>query len=285
MKLKIGGVPEHFNLPWRLAMEEGWFREQDIHLHWEDMGGGTGQMIRGLESKSLDVAVLLTEGISHAILKGLDAKIIQVYVASSLRWGVHTPPDTQFSTISELEGKKIAISRYGSGSHLMSYVMADQQNWDLNKLEFEVVGDIYGGLWALENHKAYAFLWEKYTTNPYVEQKKCNYIDEVITPWPCFCIAVRNEVLEAHQERLKTMCEIVNKRAEKLKKSPEALEAISWRYNLKLDDVRNWLRETEWNYSGKAFTKEIGETVAYLEKLNLISKEESENWKAKILAW
>ena len=25
--LKIGGVPEHFNLPWRLAIEEGKFSE------------------------------------------------------------------------------------------------------------------------------------------------------------------------------------------------------------------------------------------------------------------
>ena len=54
MKLKIGGVPEHFNLPWRLAMEEGDFAEGNISLHWEDMAGGTGQMIRGLENKSID---------------------------------------------------------------------------------------------------------------------------------------------------------------------------------------------------------------------------------------
>ena len=47
---KIGGVPEHFNLPWRMAIEEGRFREKDIQLHWSDMGGGTGQMIRGLEN-------------------------------------------------------------------------------------------------------------------------------------------------------------------------------------------------------------------------------------------
>ena len=80
--LKIGGVPEHFNLPWRLAIEEGKFSEIGLELHWSDMTGGTGQMIKGLDIGSLDIAVLLTEGITKAILDGLPAKIIQVYVNS-----------------------------------------------------------------------------------------------------------------------------------------------------------------------------------------------------------
>ena len=32
--LKVGGVPEHFNYPWRLAIEEGLFREEGLSLHW-----------------------------------------------------------------------------------------------------------------------------------------------------------------------------------------------------------------------------------------------------------
>jgi ABC-type nitrate/sulfonate/bicarbonate transport system substrate-binding protein len=283
MNIKIGGVPEHFNLPWRLAMEEGLLREHGIHLHWEDMGGGTGQMVRGLESKTLDVAVLLTEGISQAILKGLDAKIIQVYVTSSLHWGVHVPVESDIHSLADLEHKTFAISREGSGSHLMSYVMADEQGWDLESLKFEVVGDIYGGLWALDNNKAQGFLWEKYTTRPYTEQNKCRYVDEVVTPWPCFCIAVRNEVLAAHSEKLKIMCEVINKRAEQLKNSPDAAESISWRYNLMLEDVRNWLKETDWNYSGVSFEQEIKNTVMYLEELNLLNNQQTENWKEKLL--
>src|SRR5690606_30214306 len=192
--LKIGGVPEHFNLPWRMAIEEGKFREAGIQLHWSDMGGGTGQMIRGLETKSIDVAVLLTEGITKAILQGLDAKIIQVYVTTPLRWGIHVPYNSDIQTVDQLENQTFAISREGSGSHLMSYVRASQENWDTEKLKFKVVGDVYGGLWALENDESQAFLWEKYTTFPFTEQKKCRYIDEVITPWPCFVIAVRTEV-------------------------------------------------------------------------------------------
>lgn len=284
VRFKIGGVPEHFNLPWKEGMEDGAFRAENIQLHWEDISGGTGQMLRGLENKSLDVAVLLTEGITKAILQGLDATILQIYVTSSLHWGIHVPFKGGAKSISELEDGTFAISREGSGSHLMSYVLADQQGWDTNKLKFNIIGDVYGGLWALENHEAQAFLWEKYTTRPHVEQEKCNYIGDVVTPWPCFCIAVRNEVLKENSDALQAMCKIVNQKAKELKNHPEAVETISWRYGLKSKDVQNWLNETNWNYSGAEDLESFEKTVDYLCKLGLVNQQEAENWEQKLFA-
>lgn len=280
--LKIGGVPEHFNLPWRMAIEEGRFRDAGIQLHWSDMSGGTGQMIRGLETKSIDVAVLLTEGITKAILQGLDAKIIQVYVTTPLRWGIHVPYKSDIQTVDQLEHQTFAISREGSGSHLMSYVRASQENWDTSQLKFKVVGDVYGGLWALENNESQAFLWEKYTTFPFTEQKKCRYIDEVITPWPCFVIAVRNEVYDKYADELAKMCQIVSERAGELKKSENAVDLISWRYNLRHGQVENWLNETDWNYTGVEYPLAFEKTISYLIKLNLLQPEEAENWREKL---
>ncbi len=280
--LKIGGVPEHFNLPWRMAIEEGKFRAEGIQLHWSDMGGGTGQMIRGLENKTLDVAVLLTEGITKAILQGLDAKIIQVYVTTPLRWGIHVPYKSDIDNVDDLKGKTFAISREGSGSHLMAYVRASQEGWDTSELKFNVIGDVYGGLWALENNEAQAFLWEKYTTHPYTEQKKCRYIDEVVTPWPCFVIAVRNEVYEKYQPELRKMCEIVNQKAQTLKKNENVADLISWRYNLRHGQVQNWLNETEWNYDGIEYPLAFEKAISYLTKLNLLKPEDAENWRAKL---
>ena len=109
-QFKIGGVPEHFNLPWRLAIEDGDFLKNGVELHWADMSGGTGQMIKGLQSGTLDIAVLLTEGITKAILQGLDATIISVYVTSPLSWGMHVPYDSNLNTIDDLENKVFAIS-------------------------------------------------------------------------------------------------------------------------------------------------------------------------------
>lgn len=280
--LKIGGVPEHFNLPWRMAIEEGRFREAGIQLHWSDMSGGTGQMIRGLESKSLDVAVLLTEGITRAILKGLDAQIIQVYVTTPLHWGIHVPYSSAIDKVDDLKGKVFAISREGSGSHLMSYVRAHQEGWDLDALKFSVVGDVYGGLWALENDEAQAFLWEKYTTHPFTEQKKCRYIDEVVTPWPCFVIAARKDVCENHPEVLRKMCEIVNQKAAELKRNEDVVDIISWRYNLRHGQVENWMHETDWNYDGIQYPLAFEKTVSYLKRLGLLEEDEAKDWSKKI---
>jgi sulfonate transport system substrate-binding protein len=280
--LKIGGVPEHFNLPWRLAIEEGKFKEIGLNLHWSDMGGGTGQMIKGLDAGSLDIAVLLTEGVTKAILQGLEAKVLQVYVVSPLHWGIHVPYHSDITRVDQLENKTFAISREGSGSHLMAYVKADQEGWDVNELKFNVIGDIYGGLWALQNNEAQAFLWEKYTTFPYTEQKKCRYIDEVVTPWPCFVIAVRNEVLEKHADLLKQMCQIVNQRAKLMKANEQTVDVISWRYNLRSGQVANWLIETDWNYNGIEYPLAFEKTVNYLKKLKLISPDEAEDWRSKL---
>ena len=256
---KIGGVPEHFNLPWRLAIEEGRFREAGIDLHWSDMGGGTGQMIRGLETGSLDIAVLLTEGITKAILEGLKARIVQVYVVTPLHWGIHVPFHSEIHTVDHLKGKTFAISREGSGSHLMTYVKASQEGWDTKQLKFNVVGDIYGGLWALQNNEAQAFLWEKYTTFPYTEQGKCRYIDEVVTPWPCFVIAIREEVLTQHPEIITKFLQIINAKTRYFKNIPNIEVLLANTYNQNIEDIKEWLTLTEW--SQEKIDKELLEQI------------------------
>jgi ABC-type nitrate/sulfonate/bicarbonate transport system substrate-binding protein len=277
--LKIGGVPEHFNLPWRLSIEERLFNSIGLELHWSDMTGGTGQMIKGLQTGSIDIAVLLTEGITKSILEGLDAKIVNIYVQTPLRWGVHVPVDSKFTSPSDLENGTFAISRFGSGSHLMALVHANQSGWDTSKLKFNVVGDVYGGLWALENHEADAFLWEKFTTKPFVDKGKCRCIGEVVTPWPCFVIAVRTEILEQHSELITEMCKIAGERANELKNKDESIQTFSWRYHLEPSDVKLWLLETNWNYT-MDFTKDSFEnTISVLNQLKLIEPDALTNWK------
>jgi hypothetical protein len=175
-----------------------------------------------------------------------------------------------------------AISREGSGSHLMAYVMADRQHWDLDSLRFNVIGDIYGGLWALEHNEAQAFLWEKYTTFPFTEQQKCRRIGDVVTPWPCFVVAVRSEIAGQHEALLRSMCAIVNTKALEIKQGKDSAEMISWRYNLRQDQVAQWLSETDWNYKGIEYPLAFEKTVQYLLKLNLITQEEAGNWRDKL---
>ena len=281
-RLKIGGVPEHFNLPWRLAIQEGLFEKINVKVHWSDMPGGTGQMVKGLMNESIDIAVLLTEGITKAILDGLPAKILSFYVDSPLRWGIHVPRNSPIKTPFDLAEKKFAISRHGSGSHLMTFIEAKKHNWDINKLTFNVVGDIYGGLWALENNKADVFLWEKFTTRPFVKKEKCNFIGEVVTPWPCFVIAARKKIFENKKNELNQLIEVVRKRALELKNDPLAVDKISWRYHLDKSDVKTWLDETNWSKTNEIDLHHFESVISFLQKAKLINEKDSNNYLKKL---
>jgi ABC-type nitrate/sulfonate/bicarbonate transport system substrate-binding protein len=239
-------------------------------------------MIKGLQAGTLDIAVLLTEGITRAILKGLDAKIIAVYVQSPLCWGIHAPANQSLHGLADLDGATFAISREGSGSHLMSYVLAQREGWDADALTFDVVGDVYGGLWALNHGEAQGFLWEKYTTQPFVDQGKCKRIGEVYTPWPCFVIAVRNEVLAQEEALLNAVIDIIQERAAQLKAAPDTAEVLAWRYALKKGEASEWLRQTEWSSAFKMDQTDIQIAVETLLELDLLSAEEAENWQDKL---
>jgi len=56
-KVQIIGVPEHFNLPWHLAIEEGAFKERGIDLTWTDIPEGTGKMCQMLQDEETDLAI------------------------------------------------------------------------------------------------------------------------------------------------------------------------------------------------------------------------------------
>ncbi len=128
--IKVAGVPEHFNLPWHMCIEDGTFKKNGLDVSWKDFPDGTGAMCKALRNKDVDVAVILTEGIIKDILNGNDAKIVQEYIASPLIWGIHVAAGSNYQDIQDLKNAKVAISRYGSGSHLMAYVNAKNLGWD-----------------------------------------------------------------------------------------------------------------------------------------------------------
>ena len=148
-RVNIVGVPEHFNLPWHLGMEEGVFAQAGIELHWIDVPEGTGRMCQMLEDGETDLAVILTEGITRSIIGGNQVKIVQEYIASPLLWGIHVANGSDHQSVASLEGGVAAISRPGSGSHLMSFVLARQQEWTNHDHKSEIVHTLEGAIEAL----------------------------------------------------------------------------------------------------------------------------------------
>ena len=254
--LKVGGVPEHFNYPWYLTLKNKEYSKQNINLRWQDFPGGTGQMCKALRNGDVDIAIVLTEGIIKDIAAGNPSKIVQTFVKTPLIWGIYVGAKSTFKKIEDLEHATIAISRFGSGSHLMAIVNAYNQGWDVTGLKFKVVGDLQGGINALTSGEADYFMWEHFTTKPLVDQGVFRRIDDCPTPWPCFVVAVRNEVLENNFEDVKKVLDIINFETKYFKKRFAIDQTLANRYEQQLEDIQQWLKITEWN-DGKPITKNL----------------------------
>ena len=247
LNIKVGGVPEHFNYPWYLTLKNKEYQKENINLRWQDFPGGTGAMCKALREKEIDIAIVLTEGIIKDIINGNPAKIVQPFVESPLVWGIHVGAKSKFQTIDDLENATVAISRFGSGSHLMAIVNAYNNGWDIDKLKFKVVKNLDGGIEALTNGDADYFMWEHFTTKPLVDNGTFRRVGDCPTPWPCFVIAVRENLLEENPNEIKTILDIINSYTKDFKALDNIDQTLAERYEQQLEDIRKWLSITEWN--------------------------------------
>jgi ABC-type nitrate/sulfonate/bicarbonate transport system substrate-binding protein len=245
--IKIAGVPEHFNLPWHLCIENGEFEEAGIDLQWTDVPEGTGKMCEMLRDGATDLVVILTEGIVRDIENGNPSMIVQEYVSSPLLWGIHVAHKSPYQTTDELQSTKAAISRKGSGSHLMAVVHAKQKGWNPEQLHYEIVNTIDGAVESLQNQKSDYFMWEQFMTQPLVDQNIFRRLDTFPTPWPCFVIVARKEWLQHEIRTLRYVLKIINRTTSEFKSIPSIDRTLASRYHQKLEDIQSWLSKTVWS--------------------------------------
>ena len=272
--IKIAGVPEHFNLPWHLSIENGEFQANEIDLQWTDVPEGTGKLCQMLRNDETDIAVILTEGIIKDIVAGNPCKIVQIYVESPLIWGIHVAENSKYKTLSDLENTKVAISRLGSGSQLMAYVNANNQDWKSQNLQFEIINTIDGAVEALTNETADYFMWERFMTKPLVDKGVFRRIGECPTPWPCFVIAVRNEILEKHPDIVSKILEIINAKTSNFKEISNIDGILANKYHQKVADIQEWLSLTKWSQI-QLSEVEFNSIQDQLVALKIIEKKES----------
>ncbi len=269
-QLNIGGVPEHFNLPWHLAIEQGMFESAGIKVNWTDYPGGTGAMTKALRSGELDVAVLLTEGIVADIIKGNPSKIVQSYTESPLIWGIYAGGNMPFEDMDRMEGRTYAISRYGSGSHLMAFVDANLRGWDTNNMQFQVVGGMEGAREALKKGEADLFMWEKFMTKPLVDSGEFKILSERETPWPCFAIAARNDVIQQRWLDLERVLLVISKSCLDFMHRMDAASLVAERYKLDVEDAKTWFEGTDWAYTDFVSPEILEEVMNTLLELKII---------------
>jgi len=252
-KVKIIGVPEHFNFPWQLAIGEGAFEERGIDLRWMDIPEGTGKMCQMLKDGKTDLAIILTEGIIKSITEGNPVKIVQKYVSSPLLWGIHVGAKSSYKVLSDLKNAKVAISRFGSGSHLMAFVNARNEGWDSDRLQFEVVDNLEGAVNALTEGSADYFMWEHFMTKPLVDKGVFRRLGDCPTPWPSFVIVVTDKFLRGNKNTLGHILEVINLYTSEFKTIPSIDRTLANTFDQRSEDIREWLSLTRWSQTSLKF--------------------------------
>ncbi len=269
--IRIGGVPEHFNVLWHYAMEKGYFADAGIDVVWTDYPSGSSPMARDLDAEVIDVALVLTESILASIVNGTRAKIIGWYVTSPLVWGIHVGAHSSIQNTDELAGKKYAVSRLGSGSHLMALVDAENRGLTITPQQFVIVNNLAGAVEALTNGTADIFFWEKFTTKPWVDNGSFRRIGETPTPWPCFVVAAGTSFAEKNKELLSKLLEVIHRTAKEFRALPEGTKLISEKYHLQLPDVEEWYKTLTWAETNDLHKEDFVSIVERLEKLGVIA--------------
>lgn len=263
--LRIGYVPEHYLLPLHLANRNSLF---PFPTELIPCPSGTGQMITLLREDKIDLAIGLTEGWVAGLLtpEGRQKKgysIVGSWVENPLRWSIVSGKDRQaLSSVKDLlqggatPGKiKVGVSRMGSGSHVMAFVLAQREGWDTDKqVSFEVLGPFKDLRNGVNDGSADFFMWEHFTTKGYWDEgnnKELKWLGEIYTPWPSWCVTASSKRFPnpENDDTLNSFFEAVDKGKKMfLDQQDECVRMLGTRelgcyYGE--DDAREWLKGTK----------------------------------------
>ncbi len=246
--IRIAGVPEHFNLPWRqrawLNATQPWSFDP---INYMEAAAGTGAMAAQLANDEVDMAVLLTEGAVLDIVRGGTHRIVKVYVDTPLEWGIHVAANSDLHHLNDAKGRRYAISRKGSGSHIMAAVHAASRSWPTGNLNYVQVDTLAGARKALPAGDAEVFFWEKTMTHPYVEAGEFRRIGVFDSPWPSFVVCASQKCLAENEPNVLRLMHEINALSANLKLNKDAPQLISNAYGITVEAASTWLAKTSWN--------------------------------------
>ncbi|GLB40370.1 putative periplasmic binding protein-like II [Lyophyllum shimeji] len=274
MPLRVGYVREHFSSPLLQYAAE----DQGKTFTLVECPSGTGQLISRLTNDEIDVAIALTDPLISGIANGSKAyKLVGSFVSTPLNWAVITGKDTKFQAIPDLEGTTIGISRPGSGSQTMAYVMALQQGWSTDNLKFQVNNDIRGLINSVNDGSTSAFMWEWFTTKPFVDAGEVRFIGSVPTPWPSWLIAAHPT--RAPPEAVRTFLEGLTKYVTMFDSEKNREDAnvkfIATNFGYPEEDIRAWLKTVAYPTQCLEIPLNvITETLSVLDKAGVVKTPE-----------
>ncbi|KAL3478417.1 hypothetical protein BJX99DRAFT_106729 [Aspergillus californicus] len=280
--LRIGYVPEHYLTPLHLALKTH-AATLPFKITLTPFPSGTGHMITSLRSKEIDLAIGLTEG-WVAGLAGKQApdpgpdglgggyKVVGQWVDTPLRWAIVTGAERSEierveDLVEERKGQgRVGVSRLGSGSHIMSFVLAQQRGWldAATPLEPVILGpfgklrDGVTGAGSEDNSPtADFFMWEHFTTKPFFHATSSapapplKKIGEIFTPWPSWMLVASTSVFPdpGNDERLAGLFEVLDQGVKAFQADLDRVVALLGTGELGCtygeEDAREWLKDVK----------------------------------------
>jgi hypothetical protein len=256
-------------------------------------------MVTALQSGDIDVGIGLTEGWIAALGKAQavkqDAKfrLVGTYVETPLCWAISTGARRdELTSENDLKGKKVGVSRIGSGSHVMSFVLADQKGW-LNTRSSEPPFPVeplntFASLRdGVNKDDADFFMWEHFTSKRYYDNGEIKRIGEIYTPWPSWHIVAHNHLFNPANwpkdpqmsdpvvmGELTDLLEKLNKGVKHFEENQEeAVTYISTNLDYSEEDAREWLKTVRFAHDVRGVDKSVvNKTVQILKKAGVLGE-------------
>ncbi|KAI1924722.1 hypothetical protein LOZ64_000599 [Ophidiomyces ophidiicola] len=318
--IRIGYVPEHYLTPLHLAARSA-FSSLPFSVSLTPFPSGTGHMISSLRQNEIDIGIGLTEGWVAGLVgkeqanKGADVdggyKMVGQWVETPLRWAIVTGRKrNDILNVDDVKGGRVGVSRLGSGSHVMSFVLAKQQNWPpssplspvilgpFSSLRDGVVGDNLEHSDGSVTAAADFFMWEQFTTKPYFDSTPSTpspplkKIGEIFTPWPSWHIAASTATFPKPEDdpRLLQLLNALDQGIVAFESNTEGAISLLGTGELgctySKEDASEWLKDVRFVKAGTRGVRQdiIVDVVAILKRAGVVPEDVESNEAVKRVA-
>ena len=152
----------------------------------------------------------------------------------------------------------------------MAYVDAEQKGYSITESNFVNVGSIDGAVDAFVEDRADILLWERFMTQPLVDQGAMHRIAECISPWPCFVLVASEKFMQENLDLFPKISDTINESCMHIMDDPLSVKNIAEMYQLELEEVEKWYSMTEWQSSAWISSRMLGNVLNTLKRTGVI---------------
>lgn len=196
-------------------------------------------------------------------------------------WAISTGAKRpEIKDVSSLKGSKIGVSRIGSGSYVMGYVLADQQSWlsATNPEPFSdtvVLNNFTNLRNAMNSGDADFFMWEHFTSKKFYDSGEIRRVGEIYTPWSSWKIVASTSLTQnGLDERVRNLFGKLDQGIKHFNENQEeAVEYICTNLDYTEPDAREWLKTVKFPTNTEGVKDEVVENcVAILIKAGVLKE-------------